>query len=127
MNPQDTFEIIIIGAGLAGLSAAYQLREFPTLLLEREPFPGGRIATRKFGACAYDIGAVLGYDPDDVPFEFSPPNAIAETGPVGICTGEHTYFGDSVMECLQAVFSKDSATFSTLRAIQAGTTGPQAL
>ncbi|MBD3309449.1 hypothetical protein GF339_23850, partial [candidate division KSB3 bacterium] len=65
--------------------------------------------------------------PDDVPFEFSPPNAIAETGPVGLCTGEQIYFGDSVMECLQAVFPKDSGTTSTLRAIQAGMTGPQAL
>lgn len=52
-------EIGIVGAGVAGIGAAYELREAePTVtLIEKEPDVGGRAATRSENGCVYDHGA----------------------------------------------------------------------
>jgi protoporphyrinogen/coproporphyrinogen III oxidase len=50
-------DTLIIGGGIAGLSAAWRLRDRDVLLLEREPLPGGRTHSRKLGAYVYNCGA----------------------------------------------------------------------
>ena len=54
-----TEEIIIVGAGMAGLSCAAALAESgrPVRLLEKSRAPGGRAATRRRGGPAFDHGA----------------------------------------------------------------------
>lgn len=52
-----THEIIVVGGGIAGLSAAYRLRERDVLVLEREPIIGGRTISRQLGEYAYNVGA----------------------------------------------------------------------
>ena len=51
--------IIIIGAGITGLSAAYELtqRHVPFVLLEAGPKPGGLIRTEHLGGFTMDLGA----------------------------------------------------------------------
>ena len=46
----EKFEVIIIGAGLAGLSAAYSLASagVETLVLERGDYPGSKNITGEF-------------------------------------------------------------------------------
>ena len=57
MQPQ--FDIVIVGAGLAGLSAADELATagFKTLLIDKGRSPGGRLASRSFGGATFDHGA----------------------------------------------------------------------
>jgi oxygen-dependent protoporphyrinogen oxidase len=50
-------DIIVVGAGIAGLSAAYRLRERDVLVLEREAVVGGRTLSRQLGGYAYNVGA----------------------------------------------------------------------
>ncbi len=50
-------DIVIIGAGIAGLTAAYRLRDRDILLLEEKPIPGGRTESRTLGDYIYNAGA----------------------------------------------------------------------
>lgn len=122
-----TFETIIIGAGLAGLSAAYHLRDRDTLILEQEAIPGGRIRTQKFGAHCYDVGAVLSYDLECVPRDFSPPLALEEPAPIGVFFDGALYRGESVVECLSAIVSPESAAFANMLAVGNGKLNPARL
>ncbi len=53
-----SYDVIIIGAGPAGLTAAYELMSSgkTTLLLEKKPQVGGLAETKVFGKHRYDIG-----------------------------------------------------------------------
>ena len=59
-------EITIIGAGVAGLGAAYELRETDAevTIIEKSRGVGGRAATRRKNGCTYDHGANY-VTPDD--------------------------------------------------------------
>ncbi len=127
MTKENIFDSVIIGAGLAGLSAAYGLKEFRTLILEKNPSAGGRVSTRYFDGAAYDVGAVLGYDPDCLPFEYLPPEAVEETGPVGLFFENKLYFGESVDKCLRDVFRDAPQEYLTICTMQAGKAGPESL
>ncbi|GAK51469.1 hypothetical protein U14_02713 [Candidatus Moduliflexus flocculans] len=122
-----TFETIIIGAGLAGLSAAYHLRDRNTLILEQEAIPGGRIRTQKFGAHCYDVGAVLSYDLECAPRDFSPPLAFEELAPIGVFWDGALYRGESVAECLSAIVPPESAAFANMLAAGNGKLSPARL
>ena len=63
-SPDPLLDVVIVGAGLAGLTAAYRLRDRNILLLEKEEIPGGRTESRTLGPYVYNAGAqvVLGDD-----------------------------------------------------------------
>ena len=51
--------IAVVGAGIAGLSAAYELKKagFEVVVFERNSYPGGRMSTRDSGGLPFDMGA----------------------------------------------------------------------
>jgi phytoene dehydrogenase-like protein len=55
----DDTDVIVIGAGLAGLTCALELERsgVSVLLLEREPTPGGRLRTGELNGTPIDLGA----------------------------------------------------------------------
>ena len=57
-------DTVIVGAGLAGLTVAYGLRDRNILVLEKEDRPGGRTLSLEMGPYVYNAGAqvVLGDD-----------------------------------------------------------------
>ncbi|QVQ52965.1 FAD-dependent oxidoreductase [Spiractinospora alimapuensis] len=59
MGRRDADLVIVVGAGIAGLSAAHRLTAagVPTRVLEAEMAPGGRIATRPLGDGLMELGA----------------------------------------------------------------------
>ncbi|MEK7066083.1 MAG: FAD-dependent oxidoreductase [Patescibacteria group bacterium] len=52
-------KIAVIGAGIAGLSCAYELKKvgFDVTVFEKNDFPGGRMSTRRLDKPIFDIGA----------------------------------------------------------------------
>lgn len=46
---KDHFDVVIIGAGVAGATAAYELRDHTIAIVETETFIGGRTYSRQFG------------------------------------------------------------------------------
>ena len=57
MSSANTHDILIIGAGIAGLGAAYRLRENDVVVLETNNFAGGRTESRQLGDYVYNAGA----------------------------------------------------------------------
>ena len=57
--PEPTFDVLIVGAGMAGLSAAAELQRSgrTVLLLDKSAAVGGRMSTRRIGAATFDHGA----------------------------------------------------------------------
>ena len=53
----ETAEVVVIGGGIAGLVAAYRLRDVDCLLLEGAPQLGGNSRGERFGRAEYSIGA----------------------------------------------------------------------
>ena len=53
---ETLYDTVIIGAGIAGLTAAYMLRDKNILLLEQEDRFGGRVWSEKINEAAYNIG-----------------------------------------------------------------------
>ncbi|NHN60933.1 MULTISPECIES: NAD(P)/FAD-dependent oxidoreductase [Halorussus] len=60
-------DIAVVGAGVAGLGAAYALREADAevTVFERRESVGGRAATRRRNGCVYDVGANYCKDEDE--------------------------------------------------------------
>ncbi len=96
-------EVIVVGAGLAGLYAAYALRDKDILVLEQKTNAGGRVLTRKNMGVSYEIGAVFAIEPTSLPAGIAPPPLIEEYGMIGVCSKGRTWFGKSVADCLEKI------------------------
>ena len=94
-------EVIVVGAGLAGLYGAYALRDRDIIVLERETNAGGRVLTREKMGVSYEIGAVFAFEPTSLPTGIAPPPLIEEYGMIGVCSEGRTWFGKSVVDCLE--------------------------
>ncbi|MGD0783652.1 MAG: FAD-dependent oxidoreductase, partial [Candidatus Aminicenantales bacterium] len=54
--PAAAYDVVIVGAGIAGLSAGFSLRGKRILILEKEARPGGRARAGRFEGMPYAIG-----------------------------------------------------------------------
>lgn len=98
--PDECKEVIIVGAGLSGLYAAYTLLDRDILVLEQETNAGGRILTREKMGVNYEIGAIFAFEPKFLPAGIVLPSLIEEHGLIGVCSEGRTFFGKNVVDCL---------------------------
>ncbi len=96
-------DVIVIGAGLAGLYAAYALRDKNIIVLEQKKNAGGRVLTREKMGVSYEIGAVFAMEPTSLPAGIAAPLLIEEYGMIGVTSNGRIWFGKSVVDCLEKI------------------------
>ena len=95
------YDVIIMGAGLAGLTAGFLLKDHNILILEKEERPGGRVLTRSQHGAPYDLGAVFAYPAQLIPFPLESSILNEPRAPIGIFWDHKVHFGRFVSECLK--------------------------
>ena len=62
MNPGSVADVVIVGAGLSGMSAAHELRDLDVMVVEAEPRVGGRTLSGEHEGYWYNSGAQFVWD-----------------------------------------------------------------
>lgn len=114
-----SYDVVIVGAGLAGLAAASALRDRAVLLLERDARAGGRVASSTAQGVSYDLGAVFAFDPARSPVPLSMPPALRESERIGLHFDGVTHWGASVEGCIDRI-GLDAHERDALTAFAAG-------
>lgn len=109
------YDVVVVGGGLAGLTAGAVLAPRRVLLLEKESRLGGRVFTRTEAGVTYELGALFAYDPAWLPFEVATSQPLGESGPIGLALAGKVYWGESVAE----VIAQIGPTPEELRALRA--------
>ena len=104
MKPlEKTYDAVIVGAGLAGLTAAFGLEDKNILVLEKELRPGGRVLTRHEKGVSYDLGAVFPYPSQLVPSFFKASALLEPPGPISVFWNNTVHWGARVSHCLKSI------------------------
>ena len=95
------YDVVIVGGGLSGLSAANELKGYHSLILEKNDHLGGRVSTQNKKGISYDMGAVFRYvntdniNPGDPAWNYS-----VEEGGLAINYKGNNFYCDDVMDCV---------------------------
>ncbi|MER6916136.1 FAD-dependent oxidoreductase [Streptomyces sp. NPDC000594] len=111
-------DVIVVGAGLAGLRAAHDLAAGPggragdmdsgmgggldVLVLERDGRAGGRVRTEHHGGFVLDLGAVLPYRAGDAPPGSVPGPVLPGPSRLALVIGDRVHIGADPEDCLRA-------------------------
>jgi protoporphyrinogen oxidase len=99
------WDVVVVGAGLAGLAAARELGDAAVCVLERAAQPGGRVRTRRRAGIDYELGAVLAYPDALAP---GAPPARLDPAPMAIHLGGRLGTGHGAAACLAALGIPDA-------------------
>ncbi|SMC89448.1 FAD-dependent oxidoreductase [Sporomusa malonica] len=97
------YDAVIIGAGLSGLAAAWELAGMKIAVLEKEAAAGGRVKTGAFGSFHYDLGAIFRLESTLLPFALGQHEIMDESEKVGLLYNGQLFFGTGVMSCIGSV------------------------
>jgi protoporphyrinogen oxidase len=109
------YDVIVVGGGLAGLTAASKLVNRSVCIVERDERVGGRVYSQSIEGMNVDLGACFAFDPRiiPVPLVSDPGSLIKEHAPLGISEGGQIVFADTPKACLEKMNLKPG-TWNTI-------------
>jgi oxygen-dependent protoporphyrinogen oxidase len=127
MQSTRSYDVVVIGAGLAGLAAAYGLRGLRVAVVEREARLGGRVLTLDGpSGVRVDLGACFAFNAGVAPPGVDAGPRVQERGPLGVAHGGRVAMAPTAWQCLEAL-GLDEATLGPLAAFRGGRAGAEAL
>jgi phytoene dehydrogenase-like protein len=98
-------DVVVVGAGPAGLACANALSGLDVLVLEREPHHGGRIRTIALAGQAVDLGACFAFDSSLAPTQPATicGRLVRERAAIGMCDSGAMHFADTPLNGLKAM------------------------
>lgn len=112
-DQKTDYDVAIVGGGLAGMSAAYGLKDFKVVVIEKEERLGGRVWTKYWNDVPYELGALFGYSASMLPEGIPKQPMIDEPDPIGFSSEGKVYTGDSVAGAFSK-FTQDSNVISMI-------------
>ena len=98
----EEYDVIIVGGGLAGLSAACELSG-RTLLLETDDRLGGKVCTENRNGIVCETGAIFAFEPRWFDFPVNAGFHYENDYPVGLFHRGRLHIGDSAADCLRSL------------------------
>jgi monoamine oxidase len=93
-------DVLVVGGGLAGLSAALALRDRRCLLLEAETSVGGRVDTRRWQGLPYERGALFASAAEVLPATFPRFRESLDPRPLALLERGRLHLANTVEGCL---------------------------
>ena len=108
------FDVVVVGAGVAGLTTARSLKSRRVLLVEESARVGGRVLTLERPWGAIDLGACFAFRPTLLPTGAPPPGELAdERGPVGALVRDQLVFDATSRGLLDEIEPTERASVET--------------
>jgi len=107
------YDVVIVGAGLAGLTAASALASRKVLLLERDERIGGRVLTRDFDGLPYDVGALFA-SPVDLGADLHSDDTCDASGKIALHIDGRWHYGDTPKDCMRSALAGTSLDYVSM-------------